>query len=128
MYPLPTFERKGPINQVPADWYNWVSRFFNTLIVTGGRFLFSQDGTRCKLVLGTGDGSSGINRVFVGGVLKTVPEMPTTAASNKWCLKVPFSGADLSWVDWNMADAQPADAEIYDPSATIGDIHVPRAP
>jgi hypothetical protein len=93
-----------------------------------GDFL-RRDGSGCFWdVISDDTHRYGIKRVIVGGKPKTKPERPSEEATNKWCLKVYSDGRDPVWIDWDMDDDQPSDAEIYDPDATYGDIHVPRIP
>jgi hypothetical protein len=105
-----------------------LERALQLMNVVGGKVDW-KDGVPKIIVNATAGGSAGgIGRIIVAGVPKEVPSYPETPATNKWCLMVYFDGSPPVWVDWDMDDPQPSDAEIYDPDYTFGDIHVPRIP
>lgn len=45
------FSKGGPINQVPASWYNTVANFIKTLIIVGGTITYRMDGHNCTLFI-----------------------------------------------------------------------------
>lgn len=111
-----------------AEGLRKIERALQRMEVHNGKIEWNDGIPKIIVNSAGGGGTAALGKIKVGGVNMTIPAYPETEATDKWCIRVPFDGSALSWVDWDMTDPDPADARMIDPDASCGDQHIDRAP